>query len=193
MRAGLRQVLLAIAAAREALDGPRGPRQYPDGTAWEGSERAVERLTERRERRERERRVGWADLLLEASALAVAAPPESDELEARLSHLGALVTAWLEDLRARRAARARASAPPPPGTVLHVRVPPSTLVYRATVRRDGLIHVSALSRAFHPDDLHIQRTEEEAPAPPPSTEPLRPILVAQLEAMRRGPVDDDSR
>ena len=192
MREGLRQVLLAIASTRQELDGPRGPRRYPDHTAWEGSERAVERLSERRRRRERERRLGWADLLLEAAAVAVAAPANSVELERRLLRLGALVTAWLEDLHARRMALERAAAPPPPGTVLHVRVPPRSLVYRATIQRDGRVFVSALNRSFSLDELTVQRVEADEPAPDTAADPLRASVSAELEAIRRRQAEAES-
>ena len=48
------------------METPDGVRRYPDGTSRPGSDKTAARLTERRERYEREGRVAWSDLLLEA-------------------------------------------------------------------------------------------------------------------------------
>lgn len=185
MRPGLRQVLLRVAATLSEMEGPHGPRRYPDGTGSETSGRAAERLTERRTRHEQQRRLSWADLLLEAVALAAASPEDSAELEQKLLRVSALSTAWLEAIRARREARARADAPPVPGTVLHVRLPPRSLVYRAVVRRDGRIHIPALGRVLDPGEVQIQRREPDAPPPAPADDPLRPEIATQLAAIQR--------
>jgi len=178
-------VLLRVASTLSEMEGPRGPRRYPDGTAWEGSARLVERLTERRKRREQERRLSWADLLLEAVALAVASPEDSPELERRLLRVSALSTAWLEAIHIRRDERARAAAPPEPGTVLHVRLPPRSLVYRAVIRRDGRIHIPVLGRVVDPSEVQVQRPEP-GPAPDvPADDPLRGQLNTQLAAIRQ--------
>lgn len=185
MRPVLRQVLLHIAASVSDWEGARGMRAYPDGTAREGSQRTAERLTERRQRREAERRLSWSDLLLEAVAVAVTAEPDSAALEAGLVRVSTLSAAWLENIRNRRIEREQANGPPPPGTVLHVRLPPRSLVYRAQVRRDGQVHIPALGRTLSLDEVMIQRHEPDDPPPAPTDTPLREQIHRQLDGMRQ--------
>lgn len=192
MRPGLRQVLINFASTLSSIEGSRGARSYPDGTAREGSERLSTRLSERRARREQERCLSWSDLLLEAVSQAAAAPEDSDALETALMRVGALTAAWLEDLRARRAAREQAEQPHRPGSILNVRLPPRSLVYRAVVRPDGKLHIPVLARVVTFEEVHVQRQPHSKKPPSPRREPLRDQISSQLDAIRRRGPDEPS-
>lgn len=168
------------------METPEGPRRYPDGTSRPGSDKTAARLTERRERYEREGRVAWSDLLLEAMGAALIEDPESEALQVRLTQIAALSTAWMQDLNRRRAHRAGPDKAPPPGTILHVRLPPRRLVYRAVVLRNGQVRIPALSRIFRLDEVQIQRIEQEEAPPSTSSYPLRSVLDARLEELKKG-------
>ncbi len=186
MKEETRRVLLAIAAELARMETPDGVRHYPDGTARPGSDKTAARLTERRERYEQEGRVGWSDLLLEAMGGALTEEPESEALELRLTQIAALTTAWMQDLSHRRRQRTEAARPLPPGTVLHVRLPPRRLVYRAIVLRNAQVRIPALSRIFRLDEVQIQRVEQEEPPPSTSSHPLRDVLNTRLEELKKG-------
>jgi hypothetical protein len=190
MRPELRQVLINIASTLSDIEGSRGARTHPDGTAREGSERLSVRLAERRARREKERRLSWSDLLLEAVSQAAAAPEDSDALEKALMRVGALTAAWLEDLRARRTAREQSKDPPRPGTILNVRLPPRSLVYRAVVRPDGQLHIPVLARVVSFNEVQVQRKPAPSKPPPPGREPLRAQVNTQLDAIRKRKPDE---
>ena len=180
-----RQALLQIAAARAGLESARKGKRCPDGTAREGTARTAARLTERRERREQEHRLAWSDLLLEQLGRTLAQAPESPALEAEVTAMAALATAWLESLTARRIAREQRRGPPPPGTVLHVRIPPRSLVYRAEVIADGQVKIPVLSRVLPLSAVTVQRIEFDEPAAAPSGDPLRTVINEQLALLHR--------
>lgn len=185
MNEDTRRALLAVAAELARMETPDGVRRYPDGTSRPGSDKTAARLTERRERYEREGRVAWSDLLLEAMGAALIEEPESEALQVRLTQIAALTTAWMQDLNRRRHRQSDSSRAPPPGTILHVRLPPRRLVYRAVVLRNGQVRIPALSRIFRLDEIQVQRVEQEEAPPSTSSYPLRRVLDASLEALKK--------
>ena len=180
-----RRALLAIAAELARMETPDGVPCYPDGTTRPGSEKTAARLTERRARYESEGRLAWSDLLLEAVGGVLVEAPESEALQVRLTQVAALTTAWMQDLNRRRSQHTRSDAPPPLGTVLHVRLPPRRLVYRAVVLRNGQVRIPALNRIFRLDQIQIQRVEQEETPPSTSSHPLRSVLDARLEELKK--------
>lgn len=167
------------------METPDGVPRYPDGTTRPGSDKTAARLTERRARYEEEGRLAWSDLLLEAVGSTLTEPPDSEALELRLTQVAALATAWMQDLNRRRSSHTRSDAPPPPGTVLHVRLPPRRLVFRAVVQRNGQVRIPALNQTYRLDQLQIQRVEQEEIPPSTSSHPLRSILNDRLEALKK--------
>ena len=180
-----RRALLAVAAELARMETPDGVPRYPDGTARPGSEKTAARLSERRARYESEGRLAWSDLLLEAVGTALTEPPESEALQVRLTQVAALAMAWMQDLSRRRSHHSRSDAPPPPGTVLHVRLPPRRLVYRAVVLRNGQVRIPALNQIYRLDQLQIQRVEQDEAPPSTSSHPLRSVLDARLEELKK--------
>ena len=185
MNEDTRRALLAVAAELARLETPDGVRRYPDGTARPGSDKTAARLTERRERYEQEGRLAWSDLLLEALGNTLIEPPESDTLQLRLTQVAALATAWMQDLNRRCSNRTEPGGPPPPGTVLHVRLPPRRLVYRAVVLRNGQVRIPVLSRIFRLDEIQVQRVEQDEAPPSITSHPLRSVLDARMAELKK--------
>ncbi|MFT5684697.1 MAG: hypothetical protein ACI8RZ_005641, partial [Myxococcota bacterium] len=92
---------------------------------------------------------------------------------------------WMQDINHRRSHRPDSGRPPPPGTILHVRLPPRRLVYRAVVLRNDQVRIPALSRIFRLDEVQVQRIEQEKAPPSTSSHPLRSVLDARLEELKK--------
>ncbi|MEL6344387.1 MAG: hypothetical protein AAFV53_14815 [Myxococcota bacterium] len=185
MRPSLRQVFLSIVTSHTSYESGRPPRRYPDGTAREGAARNRARLEARRARREAERRLSWSDVFLAAVGEAMAAEPDSLALESSLRQVAVIVASWLEDLQARRLRREMSEGPPPAGTVLHVRLPPRSLVYRAVVQPDGRLQIPVLRRDFSIDEVQVQPLKPDASDKPNDSEPLRGVLDHRLDEIKR--------